>query len=112
MTSQATLNSISIVLISAALIFHCIATAPMPIIQHSINGELASEEYAMTGIKHISVTVDPEAWYDLDTEIFIFTVGDDAPNGIIIDEWKLSCNVDPEGTCTQMIFGMWFHAID
>jgi hypothetical protein len=137
------------------------------------NGELASEEYAITGIRHLSALCDPGSWYDSDTEIFIMTVGDDAPGGIIIDEWKLSCNVDPdveidadlryadawiglanaadideidttngtssedtdsninsgnavangkviyigfdadpEGTCTQMIFEMWFHAVD
>ena len=47
-------------------------------------------------IKHIAISCDPGAWYDSDAEIFIMTIGDDAPSGIIIDEWKTSCNVDPD----------------
>ena len=27
--------------------------------------------------------------------LFLFTVGDEAPNGIIIDEWKVSFEADP-----------------
>ena len=137
------------------------------------SGELVADEVALSPIKHISIACDPGSWYDSDTEIFLFTVGDEAPSGYIIDEWKLSCNVDPdveidadlryaddwitlanaadideldttngvssedydpninsgnaianskvvylsfdadpEGTCTQMIFEVWYHAID
>ncbi len=133
-------------------------------------GEIAGEAQ-ISAIQAISVVVDPGAWYDTDTQVFLFTVGDEAPNGIIIDEWKVSCNVDPdvemdldlkhadafiglasaqvmdildtssgvstedtdanihggdavpngdvvylefgadpEGTCVQMIFEMWYHA--
>ena len=49
-----------------------------------------------TEIKHFTASFDPGAWYDSDTELFAFEVGDDMPNGIIIDEWKVSCNVDPD----------------
>jgi hypothetical protein len=130
-------------------------------------------ECVLTPINSISVVTDPGAWYDTDTQIFIMTVGDEAPNGIIIDQARLACNTaspspelaidlkyadnftalanatnihasvdtssglfnddtdanfnsgnavangkviylefasDPEGTCTQMIFEMWYHA--
>jgi len=137
------------------------------------SGELIANEVAFSPILHLSIVTDPGTWYNSDTEIFIMTVGDDAPSGIIIDEWKCSCNIDPdteidadlryadawiglanaadideidttngtssedtdsninggsavangkvvyigfdadpEGTCTQMIFEMWYHAID
>lgn len=139
----------------------------------SQSGELVAEEFAFSPIKHLSFVLDPGSWYDYNSTIFIMTVGDDAPSGIIIDEWKCSCNVDPdveidadlryadayiglasaadideidtangvssedtdsninsgnavangkviyigfdadpEGTCTQMIFEIWYHAID
>ena len=40
---------------------------------------------------------DPGAAYDSDTEYFLFEVNADVyPNGIIIDEWSCSCNVDPD----------------
>lgn len=139
----------------------------------SQTGELSANEVALSPILHKEKVLDPGSWYNSDTEIFIMTVGDNAPNGIIIDEWKCSCNVDPdteidadlryadawiglanaadideidttngvssedtdsninggsavsngkviyigfdadpEGTCTQMIFEMWYHAID
>jgi hypothetical protein len=139
----------------------------------SQSGELVANEVAFSPISSLSLVVDPGSWYDSDAEIFIMTVGDDALSGIIIDEWKLSCNLDPdveidadlryadawiglanaadideidtangvssedtdsninggsavangkviyigfdadpEGTCTQMIFEMWYHAVD
>lgn len=59
------------------------------------NGEI-SGEVGLSLLKHLSVSLDPGAWYDSDTELFLFTIGDDYPEGIIIDEWKLSCNVDPD----------------
>lgn len=137
------------------------------------NGELVSNEVALSAIKHLALSFDPGSWYDIDTEKFLITIGDDAPSGIIIDQWEVSCNVDPdveinadlryadawiglanpvdideidttngtssedtdsninggsaipngkvfylgfdgdpEGTCTQMILEVWFHAID
>jgi hypothetical protein len=42
------------------------------------------------------ITIDPGAHYDVDTEVFITSIGDEAPNGIVIDEWSASCNVDPD----------------
>ena len=48
------------------------------------------------GLKHLSVVCDPGSFYDSDAELFIMTVGDDAPNGIIIDEWKVSFNLNPD----------------
>lgn len=45
-------------------------------------------------IKRIAMSVDPGAWYDSDAEIFLVDIGDDAPDGIIIDEWKTSCQIN------------------
>lgn len=59
------------------------------------SGELVANEVALSPIKHIAVAVNPGPWYDYSTTIFIMTIGDDAPSGIIIDEWKLSCDADP-----------------
>jgi len=139
----------------------------------SSGGEITTGNAIVSAIKHLSVTLDPGTWYDVDAEIFLFTVGDDFLSGFIIDEWKVSCNVDPdvemdldlkyadawiglansavidvldttngtssedtdaningdaavanakvvylsfgadpEGTCIQMIFEMWYHAVD
>ena len=64
-------------------------------VHSAADGEI-SGEVAISLIDHISVVVDPGSWYDSDTQIFIMTVGDDYPEGITIDEWKLSCNVDPD----------------
>ncbi len=58
-------------------------------------GEIAGEAQ-ISAISVISIVLDPGAWYDTDTQVFMFTVGDEAPNGIIIDEWVVSCNVDPD----------------
>jgi hypothetical protein len=58
-------------------------------------GEI-SVEACISGLRHVAVTVDPGAWYDSDAELFLFTVKDDAPEGIIIVEWTSSCNVDPD----------------
>jgi hypothetical protein len=136
-------------------------------------GEITSGKAVVSVIRHLSVSLDPGTFYDSDGEIFLFTVGDDFPNGVIIDEWTVSCNVDPdvemdldlkyadayiglsnsavidvldttsgtasedtdaninsgnaiangkiiylsfnadpEGTCIQMVFEMWFHPAD
>jgi len=58
-------------------------------------GEIAGEAQ-ISAIHAISIAFDPGEWYNTDTQVFLFTVGDEAPNGIIIDEWKVSCNVDPD----------------
>ncbi len=56
----------------------------------------AQGEAALSVLKHVSVTMDPGSWYDSDAEVFLFTVGDDAPEGITIVEWTSSCNVAPD----------------
>lgn len=59
-------------------------------------GEVAGE-VTVSVLKSIAFSVDPGSWYDSDAEIFITEVHADLfPNGIIIDEWKCSCNVDPD----------------
>lgn len=59
-------------------------------------GEIAGE-VTKSFLTMVSVTVDPGAWYDSDTELFLFEVhADKFPNGIIIDEIKVSFNVDPD----------------
>jgi len=59
-------------------------------------GEVAGE-VTISVLSMASVSFDPGAWYDSDTEVFLFEVhADKFPNGIIIDEWKVSCNVDPD----------------
>lgn len=51
---------------------------------------------------HVSLSMDPGAWYDSDAEAFIMRVGsgvagqDDMPFGIKIVEWRLTCNLDPD----------------
>ncbi len=61
-------------------------------------------------IKHLSWSVDPGSWYDSDAEIFLLEIGDDAPNGIIIDEWKTSCQINnpsPEVSATLHYADAW-----
>ncbi len=61
-------------------------------------------------IKHLSWSVDPGSWYDSDAEIFLIEIGDDAPNGIIIDEWKTSCQINnpsPEVSATLHYADAW-----
>lgn len=62
----------------------------------SSGGEITSGNAVVSAIGHLSVTMDPGSWYDTDTEVFLFTVGDDFPSGVLFDEWKVSCNVDPD----------------
>jgi len=59
-------------------------------------GEVAGE-VTKSVLYQVCLSVDPGSWYDSDTELFIMEVDDSVyPNGIIIDEWKLSCNIDPD----------------
>lgn len=59
-------------------------------------GEVAGE-VTVSVLKQVSFSVDPGSWYDSDAEIFIMEVHADLyPNGVTIDEWKVSCNVDPD----------------
>jgi len=59
-------------------------------------GEIAGEA-TKSMLDMISVSFNPELVYDTDTQVFLFEVHANLyPNGIIIDEWKVSCNVDPD----------------
>ena len=59
-------------------------------------GEIAGEA-TKSFIEYVSVRFDPGAWYDSDAELFLFTVSSKKyPNGIIIDAWSVSCNLDPD----------------
>lgn len=57
-------------------------------------GEVAGE-VTKSVLSMIAFSIDPGAWYDIDAEIFLFEVRADVfPNGIIIDEWECSCNIN------------------
>jgi len=59
------------------------------------NGEIAGE-VQLSAIQHKTWSFDPDAVCDGAVDrVFMMTVGDDAPNGIIIDEWKVSFEADP-----------------
>ena len=59
------------------------------------NGEIAGE-VQLSGIIHKAWSFDPKAVCDGAVDrLFLFTVGDEAPNGIIIDEWKVSFEANP-----------------
>jgi hypothetical protein len=59
------------------------------------NGEISGET-AISLIEHQSWSFDPDAVCDGAVDrLFLMTVGDDAPEGIIIDEWKVSFEADP-----------------
>jgi len=59
------------------------------------SGEIQGEG-AKSLLEHKTWSFDPDAVCDLTTDrIFLMTVGDDAPHGIRIVEWKLSFDVDP-----------------
>jgi hypothetical protein len=64
---------------------------------HSGSSGEISGEVLVSHLQMLSVSFDPGSWYDSDAELFLFEVhADKFPNGIIIDEWKVSCNVDPD----------------
>jgi hypothetical protein len=58
-------------------------------------GEIAGEAQ-ISGILVSEIAFDPGTWYDTDTQVPLPSIGDEAPNGIIIDEWLCVCNVDPD----------------
>jgi len=83
----------------------CTVTFNGPVISHCSfqwitetgTGSIAFGEDAIYHcLKHLTMSIDPGSWYDVDTEIFLMTVDSDAPNGIQIYKWKSSCNVDPD----------------
>lgn len=59
-------------------------------------GEVSGEVFK-SHLSCVGFSIDPGSWYDSDAEIFLIKVKSDMfPNGIIIDEWECSCNVDPD----------------
>ena len=50
----------------------------------------------LTDSKVIEISFDPGAWYDSDTQVFIMEIGAEAPDGITVEKWSVSCNVDPD----------------
>jgi hypothetical protein len=59
------------------------------------NGEVAGE-VQISALYHKTWSFDPDAVCDGAVDrLFLMTVGDEAPNGIIIDEWKVSFEADP-----------------
>lgn len=58
-------------------------------------GEIAGEA-SVSAINTTAVTVAPGLHYDVSSQVSLFQIGDEAPNGITIDEWKVTCNVDPD----------------
>lgn len=77
-------------------------------------GEVAGE-VTLSVLSMVSVSFDPGLWYDSDSQVFLFEVhADKFPNGIIIDEWKVSCNVDPDVEMNANIgyADTWFDAAD
>jgi hypothetical protein len=54
------------------------------------------DEFLISMLRHEKITFDPDVVCDGDVDrLFIMTVGDDAPNGITLTEWKLSFEADP-----------------
>jgi len=59
------------------------------------NGEIAGE-VQISAIQHFAISFDPASvCAGAIDRLFLFTVKDDAPHGIIIDEWTLSFEADP-----------------
>ena len=59
------------------------------------NGEISGEA-SISLIYHRTWSFDPDAVCDGAVDrLFLMTIGDDAPEGIIIDEWKVSFEADP-----------------
>jgi len=59
-------------------------------------GEIAGEA-TKSMLEYGAWSCDPGSAYDSDAEWFLFKVDAEVwPNGIIIDEWSCSCNVDPD----------------
>jgi len=58
-------------------------------------GEIQGEA-AHSLLQHFAISFDPKVVCDGDVDrLFLMTIGDDAPEGIIIVEWKLSFEADP-----------------
>lgn len=74
----------------------CVDPNDQTLISISQEAEVTAENVSVSVILHKEKTLDPGSWYDSDEEVFLMTIGDEAPSGIIIDEWRCSCNVDPD----------------
>ncbi|MEN6473663.1 MAG: hypothetical protein ABFD81_06595, partial [Syntrophaceae bacterium] len=63
---------------------------------HSADDGEISGEVSLSLIQHKTWSFDPKAVCDGAVDrLFLMTIGDDAPEGIIIDEWKVSFEADP-----------------
>jgi len=63
---------------------------------YGASGEIVGEA-TRSGLYLASVSLNPVTHYAVDTQAFLFEVHQDVfPNGITIDELKVSCNVDPD----------------
>lgn len=63
--------------------------------QYDGNPEIATS-VKQTAVKVWRISCDPGLWYDSDGEIHIGWIKDEAPSGIIIDEWRVDCQIDPD----------------
>lgn len=64
-------------------------------VHSAADGEISGEA-SLSLIQTYSITFDPKAVSDGNTDrLFMFQVGDDFPEGLIIDEWTCSFLVDP-----------------
>lgn len=65
-------------------------------IDFGAGGEIQGEAQ-ISGLNTIHIPILlPGNWFATSSTVFLFTIGKEAPNGIIIDQWTLSCNVDPD----------------
>lgn len=71
-------------------------TADEQLAFHSAADGEISGEVAISLIQHKAWSFDPDAVCDGSVDrLFLMTIGDNAPEGIIIDEWKVSFEADP-----------------
>ena len=88
-------NGAADVALAAAGQLHLNTTDEQLSFHSAADGEISGEA-ALSLIQHRVVTFDPDAVCDGAVDrLFLMTIGDDAPEGIIITEWKLSFEADP-----------------
>jgi hypothetical protein len=73
-------------------------------IHFGAGGEIQGEGQ-VSGIITFIVSLDPGQQFLSNTYISLGWIGDEAPNGIIIDEWRCECNVDPD---VEILLDMYF----
>lgn len=81
--------------LSTAGDFHFNTTDEQLSFHTASDGEVTGE-VSISVIQHFAVTFDPKAICDGAVDrLFLFKVGDQAPEGIVIDEWSISFEADP-----------------